>query len=175
MSNIIAKPRSRNSIIIYANIIRKIGKVKNKYFDVIKFIETTCYELTGLVMEIVEDTGDELDRNEYAKYIPSENCIKVRQSVYNAAIQGVGKDRFTLAHELGHALMHREVALYRSDRLPEKYEDPEWQANEFAANVLCPINEIDGMDIFEIRDKYGVSLEVAKNQLNKKARLKKYE
>ena len=172
MSNIIAMPRSRKSIIIYANIIRKIGKVTRKYFDVISFIENTCYELTGLIMEVVEDNGNELAKNEYAKYIPSENCIKVRQSVYNGAVNGNGKDRFTLAHELGHSLMHREMALYRSDKMPKKYEDPEWQANEFAANVLCPMNEIDNMNLYDISDDYGVSLEVAQNQLEKKARLK---
>ena len=84
MSNIIAMPRSRKSIIIYANIIRKIGKMTRKYFDVISFIENTCYDLTGLIMEVVEDNGNELAKNEYAKYIPSENwkvcgCSRCKQ------------------------------------------------------------------------------------------------
>lgn len=172
MSNIIALPRSRNSIISYANIIRKIGKVKNGYFDVIRFLEHTCYDIAGLEMEVVDDNGNELAVNEYAKYIPSENSIKVRQSVYDGATDGNGKDRFTLAHELGHALMHREMALSRSNKKPKAYEDPEWQANEFAANVLCPMDEIGDRDIYDISDQYGVSLEVAQNQLNKIERLK---
>lgn len=172
MSNIIALPRSRKSIILYANIIRKIGKVKDGYFDVIKFLEHTCYDIAGLEMEIVEDNGNELAINEYAKYIPSENCIKVRASVYDGATKGNGKDRFTLAHELGHALMHKEVALSRSNRMPKAYEDPEWQANEFAANVLCPMDEIKDKDMYDISEKYGVSLEVAQNQLDKIERLR---
>lgn len=172
MSNIIALPRSRKSIILYANIIRKIGKVKNGYFDVIKFLEHTCYDILELRIEIVNDNGNELAINEYAKYIPSENCIKVRESVYDGAANGNGKDRFTLAHELGHALMHRQVALSRSNKTPKTYENPEWQANEFAANVLCPMNEIKNKDIYIISRQYGVSLEVAKNQLNKLERLK---
>lgn len=172
MSHLIAIPRSRKSIIDYANIIRKIANTKNEYFDVIKFIEIIAYDITGLEMEIVEDYEKELASNEYAKYIPAENCIKVRKSVYDAAADGIGKDRFTLAHELGHALLHREMALYRGEKNPETYENPEWQANEFSANVLCPLNKIRGMNVYEISEKFQVSLQVAENQLKKLERFK---
>ncbi len=175
MSNIITLPRSRKNIISLANIIRKIANAPKGCFDVIKFIEHTCYDIIGLEIEILDDNDSELAINEYAKYIPSSNCIKVRQSVYNGAAEGVGKDRFTLAHELGHSLMHREMALYRSDRIPKAFEDPEWQANEFAANVLCPLDEIKNMDIYNISNKYNVSFEVAQNQLEKLRRIKYYE
>ena len=37
----------------------------------------------------------------------TENCIKIREDVYERAIKGYGRDRFTLAHELGHFLMHQ--------------------------------------------------------------------
>lgn len=172
MSNIITFPRSRSLIIVYANIIRKIAQIQNGFFDVVRFLEFSCHELLGTDVEIVDDNSNELAINEYAKYIPSENIIKIKQSVYDGAVDGNGKDRFTLAHELGHAILHRELALSRCDRKPKTYEDPEWQANEFAANVLCPMNEISNKDIFKIAETYGVSLEVAQNQINKKERLK---
>lgn len=167
ISNIFATPRSRKEIIAYCGIIRKISKYKSSFFDIVRFLEEDAYDFLGITIEIVEE--NELNYNEYAKFIPSKKVIKIRQSVYEGAINGNGKDRFTLAHELGHAFLHREICLYRSEEQPKPYENPEWQADEFAANLLCPLAEIYNKNIIEITDEYGVSKSVAEIQRKKLA------
>lgn len=39
---------------------------------------------------------------------PDRNEIQIRQDVYDRAIAGSGRDRLTLAHELGHLLFHEK-------------------------------------------------------------------
>lgn len=77
---------------------------------------------------------------------PDQLVMLIRRDVYDGANQGQGRDRFTLAHELGHLLLHRggrylERADPQSLRTPShpKYEDSEWQANAFASELLMPV------------------------------------
>lgn len=167
MSNITATPKSRNEIMNYASIIRKISGISSGYFDVVKFIEFDAYNIFGIDYEIVSDTDRRLESNEFAKFVPSENKIYLRESVYNRATDNIGQDRFTLAHELGHALFHKKQALSRSVCKPPTYMDPEWQANEFASHVLCPLSEIVDLGTYDIMETYGVSKQVANIQLKK--------
>lgn len=167
MNNIIAIPQSRNSIAEYATAIRKIAGTNFGFFDVVKFIEHQGYEFFNIDLEIVNDDSSKIDSNEYAKFLPYENKIVVRQSVYLGASDGIGIDRFTLAHELGHALLHKRQALSRSSTRPPAYKDPEWQANEFASYVLCPLNEIRSKRLIDIVTEYKVSKQVASIQLKK--------
>jgi hypothetical protein len=67
---------------------------------------------------------------------------------YNSAIQSTGRVNFTLAHELGHYLLHR-IAYPDGIRCGEQdvvrwdsaYGQVEHQANLFAANVLMPLDD----------------------------------
>lgn len=68
--------------------------------------------------------------------------------VYNNAISSVGRINFTLAHELGHYLLHRvqhPEGIYCSQQDVAKWDSPEGQiehqANEFAANLLMPLDD----------------------------------
>lgn len=44
----------------------------------------------------------------HGETIPSENRIRIREDVYERACNGYGRDRLTMAHELGHLLLHRD-------------------------------------------------------------------
>ena len=46
--------------------------------------------------------------------------------------------------------------------------DPEWQANAFAGELLAPFQYIKHMDIFDISTQYGVSIEAASVQKNRR-------
>lgn len=46
--------------------------------------------------------------------------------------------------------------------------DPEWQANAFAGELLAPFQYIKHMEIFDISTKYGVSIEAALVQKNRR-------
>ena len=95
--------------------------------------------------------------------------MKIRQDVYERAIQGVPRDIFTIAHEIGHAILHddiEEIALARNDEEIKPFENPEWQANTFAGELIAPSDSVIGLKIEEIANIYNCSLQVAEIQLN---------
>ena len=100
--------------------------------------------------------------------IPSLNTIKIREDVYEKATQGNGRARFTILHEVGHLLMHYNdrVALCRkSDNAPLKaYEDPEWQADAFAGELLIAEHLVKDMSVSEIEIHCGASHAAAECQ-----------
>lgn len=95
--------------------------------------------------------------------------------IYNNAISSKGRINFTLAHELGHFLLHRlaypdgfrcgEQDVVRWD---SEYAQLEQQANVFAANLLMPFDDfrrqiaadskVDLEMISHCADRYRVSL-----------------
>jgi len=72
----------------------------------------------------------------HGETIPSENRIRIREDVYERACNGYGRDRLTMAHELGHLLLHRVemITLAREDGDIPPYKDPEWQAKDIASH-----------------------------------------
>ncbi|MBB52246.1 MAG: hypothetical protein CMK88_16215 [Pseudomonadales bacterium] len=103
--------------------------------------------------------------------IPSENVVRLRDDVYLGACDGVGRDRFTAAHELGHYLLHRDVPpkYHRAVSGELKaYVDSEWQANEFAAALLMPAEGVARcQSLEEVSAKFGVSTLAAETQAKK--------
>jgi hypothetical protein len=94
--------------------------------------------------------------------------IAVKQSVYDAALMGDGRARNTLAHELGHAVMHdgppmaRRVEGSLRPGWIKPFESAEHQAKVFAAAFL--INDTIGSTFFNAEDisvEFGISLESA--------------
>lgn len=162
----IVKPRSISNIRQYASIIRDALDLNNsetKYFPIVEFLE--------FIMP-------KIDRNFYLNIIPKKDmkgihgltypedgCINIREDIYEGACNGNGRDRFTLAHELGHYLLHNKdnVNLARRDsEIPSKiYENSEWQADTFAAELLMPYNLIDTDNVYDIAEEYGVSISAA--------------
>lgn len=68
-----------------------------------------------------------------------EPVISLSAGTYAGLLKADGRARMTVAHELGHLLMHcrRPASLNRTT----KYDalcDPEWQAESFAAALLMP-------------------------------------
>ncbi|TDR89538.1 ImmA/IrrE family metallo-endopeptidase [Enterovirga rhinocerotis] len=82
------------------------------------------------------------------------------------------RQRFTLAHEIAHYAMHRDLigdgvvdnALYRSEQLADVHER---QANSFAARTLMPRSLVreaweEGLQTApELAERFGVSTQVA--------------
>ncbi|MBF0141775.1 MAG: ImmA/IrrE family metallo-endopeptidase [Magnetococcales bacterium] len=95
---------------------------------------------------------------------------------YNSGITSEGRIRFTLAHELGHYLLHRNSAtegIIVCDKKSVTFSDPEHknkerEADQFATNLLMPLDDfrrqINARDCPTIEhfsmcaDRYGVSL-----------------
>lgn len=102
---------------------------------------------------------------------PDTGKVMIREDVYDRACQGKGRDRLTIAHELGHFLMHDGMtfglARASKDEDIPPYCDPEWQATAFAAEFLMDSDIIRNMSPEEIAKECGVSLEAARYQKGK--------
>lgn len=163
-----ATARSKNYIRNLTNKIRELLDLKNdESFDVIHILEFVILDCFDIVLSIVEK--HEMP-DKYAEYNPIKKELKIREDTYENAINGIGRDRFTIAHEIGHIFLHsNNVSLARSNEEIPIYCNPEWQANTFARELLCPINGIIKGDNDEtLAKRYGVSKEVARIQLSQK-------
>ena len=155
---------SRKKLRGLARFFRKeLGLEKVYHIPIVHLLEYVMPSISkGFNYEIVEDR--ELDAD--AIYYPKDNMIVIRESVYNGAVEGDPRSRFTIAHEIGHAILHTEsrVALARNGESIPAYMDPEWQANTFAAELLVPHHLIGDLSVEEIIQKCKVSKQVARIQ-----------
>jgi Zn-dependent peptidase ImmA (M78 family) len=166
----IAEPMSRNSIRKVVQLFReKFDLSDEKYFPVVELLEFGLPQVNdSFILEIVskEDMG-----HRYGVTYPEKNMIVLREDVYENAVAGVARDRFTLAHEIGHYIMHSpsRIEFARGNKKGKiaAYLDPEWQANTFAGELLAPPNIIKGLSVQEISKYCGVSLEVGRIQLGR--------
>lgn len=136
------------------------------YFPVIKFFELILPTLVeDFTYEIVEYSQMPDKEGETT---PSQNIIRIREDVYEKTVQGDGRARFTILHEIGHLLMHDNdrVALCRKSKdAPLKaYEDPEWQADVFAGELLIAEHLVKNMSVKEIEICCGASHAAAECQ-----------
>ncbi|MGL5203276.1 ImmA/IrrE family metallo-endopeptidase [Cetobacterium sp.] len=159
-------PLSRKWIRNLTEKIRDIWNFEdNDIIDITKFLEILSIDSIlddEFNYEILEDKDLP---NVYAETNTDTGTIRIRESVYVGALNGISRDRFTIAHELGHFFLHKKnVSLCRSEDDVKIYEDPEWQANVFAAEFLAPSNKINDLTINQITQKFNVSKEVAKIQ-----------
>jgi hypothetical protein len=99
----------------------------------------------------------------------SKRHMKISQSTYDAARRGAGRPAFTLAHELGHLLLHcqRPVELARG-QARQAYRDPEWQADQFASAFLIPEAEARKLcDPGILASRFGTTPAAARVRLQK--------
>lgn len=120
--------------------------------------------------------GDDLPGFEGALYAVDADGRKEWALIYNSAISVPGRIRFTLAHEFGHYILHRnsqdtfECSQEDMLRWESKERQIEAEADAFAACLLMPIDDFrsklgqDAVDLNLLQDcaqRYGVSLTTA--------------
>ena len=151
------RPLSGAKIKKIANQFRDAFDLKKAYLKIPQLYEA-LQSMEFLEFEIVEDAH----MSEEARTFPDKSFIEIKESIYNGACEGDGHCRFTLAHELGHLLLHKnqnsksyargEVAKH------EVFEDSEWQADEFASELLMDSRLIsDDMTSNKAAKEFGVS------------------
>ncbi len=169
-------PQSTNDIRGMAHEFKSILGVSGARFPVIKIIEILAAQ--GFIdLEIVEDLEAEgittLEASSSGDLIP---VIKLQEDVYgNACKNNISgrRARFTIAHELGHVVLHSNAlrSLHReTDRTGEHktYEDSEWQADTFASELLMDNRYIEKGDTeADIVERFGVSPTAARVKLEK--------
>ena len=160
-----AAPTSKRNIEEYANQIRERCGFQNiKCFPIVHFLEIVLAQsFPDMSLLIVEP--EDMPYKE-AETVPGQSLIRIRQDVYNAATEGDGRARFTIAHEVGHFLMHTpdSIVLCRMEAGTDMkaYEDPEWQANTFASYLLAPSALASGLTKREIMQQFQMSEKAAK-------------
>lgn len=149
-----------------AQKFRDMIGLKGPFVNVIGVLEA-LQGVEFLEFEVVEDyeLGDE-----EAVTRPDQSYMQIKQSVYDSAHAGDGHCRFTIAHELGHLVMHTGQSSYArgSSGSHRIFEDSEWQADTFASEFLIDQRLIPAnADEYDISSIFGVSHSAARHRLNK--------
>ncbi len=162
----VVNPKTRKFIENAAMLVRKYLKIAEDvlYIDVLSILEFHLHSLFNDDVAFV--IPDEWHMGEEAYYDTQKNVIFVRSDVYDKAVKGDGRARFTIMHEIAHYILFKlfgfpyKMALasivYKSDATL-KSMDPEWQADTFSGAFLCSKEYVKSLDIDEIETQCGVS------------------
>lgn len=157
----------------YAQYVRNQCNVHNYYVDIVKIVEDLFPKFVpNYNFRVVNDDDKDIDMDGILAYTEAKNgeiTMYVRETIYDEALRDNGRARFTLAHEGGHVLMHcnQDVILRRIDMYKELHisleneRNPEWQADQFAAELLAPLYMVKGLSVYQIMDMFKVSYECA--------------
>lgn len=164
MENISVVPLSAKAIRDIAKRFRVMFGLENVLcFPIVPFIEW-CLPQLEMDYEIVPVAEM---KNAYGITHTGKGIMRIREDVYEGAIAGNPRDRFTLCHELGHFLLHTPDRVSFARGEVPAYMDAEWQANTFAAELMAPYELIRGMCVNEIMEKCGMSFKAATIQYTK--------
>lgn len=138
------------------------GYVDGYRLDVEKFIKENFNDIRVEKTALASDVSGKLEYNDgfWVMTVNSQHP-KVRQ-------------RYTLGHELGHYLNHRDSVKSFEDTVyfrSKQKSSMEYMADQFAARLLIPENDINKLvgegvkTVKEMADKFEVSLEAMKYRL----------
>jgi hypothetical protein len=159
----IVPPKRRKEIRALARALRHTLFAANTvYIDVLHILEDVLWEN----YEIVEDKA--LKGLEAETY-PDERIIRITLSCYEKACAGDGRARLTIAHEIGHFLMHANLGLRLARPAPTEkvpaYMCSEWQADCFAGELLTAPEYLGNMpSIQDAANKFGITPSAARTQ-----------
>ena len=143
---------------------------KEAYFPAVAVLELLPLRFPDFHFEVVP-MRELHDLRAHAETDTAACCIRLRCDVYDGACEGKGRDRMTIAHEMGHLVMHNPsgLRLYRrfDGEVVNPCRDPEWQAKCFAGELLIPKHLVAGKSAAEVVGLCGVSLAAAEYQLEK--------
>lgn len=167
-------PRSRNDILGIANEVRRQLRIPGDHFPIVEVLELVMPEIfRGYVFGVMSHA--EMGSN-HGLTVPGERAIYLREDVYDGAIDGRGRDRFTACHELGHYLLHLDapIRFHRSSAPLKAYVDSEWQANTFAGGLMMPVDRmVKCQSLEEVCERFGVTEKAASYQNRTLAKLGK--
>lgn len=110
--------------------------------NMIQILEHDIYDHCGVRLELV----DTLPRSVEAQTVFQTKRIQMTELGYEKLCTGSPRDRFTTAHEIGHCILHlpeisniQLLAARGSSYKIRPFEEPERQANYFAAALLMPL------------------------------------
>lgn len=155
-----AEPLKRIQLRTVAKQIRTlIGLEKTINFPVMVFLELIMPLLyKDFHYEILPKSAFPLKKHADTDIV--HHVIRIREDVYYRAVDGFGRDRMTVAHEIAHYILLVVCGVQFARTFGPstvRYEDPEWQAKALAGELLCPYHLIGNMKPTQIIRKCGVS------------------
>lgn len=156
---------NRSSRQKYTNVLHLIETVFPHYFSDNGPGKTKGPFHVKIVKSEVENDG------KIAKVSYNPLTLSIVRDIYEKAKRGYGFERFVLAHEIGHILLHDESAKAFSHdangglKSAQKERSAEWQANTFAYHLLLPMQELGNFSAYELATIYLVEMEVAEDFL----------
>lgn len=134
-----------------AQVLEKIGWDGSLPIDPARIAK--CYDI-----DIIRDQSLAGGTNSGRCVITDEGSKIIIVNPYDS----LTRQRFTVAHELGHALLHNEGVHERSDVRLTSYRKHEVEANKFAAALLMPSDHVSvavdlGKNLEELAELFGVS------------------
>lgn len=167
MSKYMVEAKSRSDLRNLARALRKYLHLDDVlYFPIVELLDVMAELFDDFNYEVVDDTV--LSKKVHADTDIRTGHIRIKESIYLGACNGEGRDRMTIAHEIGHyfTLCFCGFRLERNfgrEEIPA-FRDPEWQAKCFAGELMVPAHLVKGMDVYEIADLCGVSYDAARVQ-----------
>lgn len=160
-------PRSWEEIAFTAEAYRSaLGLADKPFLPVIETLEGVM-DLKLNLTSFQVGSQDEMGEAE-GYTCPKGSFIMLREDVYNGAVEGAGRHRFTACHEWGHLALHANLPLARVPRGQKisSYVNSERQADHFAAEILMPAKFFGpDDDIVTVMNRHGVSAGAARNRL----------
>ena len=164
-------PLSRKDLRYLAKEFRRYLKIKTICFPIVELLEM-LFQI-GVNYDIIDNAEweKEFGNQKHAEYNLSTRTINIKEDIYNRAVLGHGRDRFTIAHEIAHVILLDDKAIKlakkRGDTTIPLCKNPEWQADCLAGELLIPYHLCKDMDAYEISQKCRVSLDAAIYQKSK--------
>lgn len=166
---IMAQPLSRQDIRDYVDALRQKLKLQDAaYVDIVYLAENVfpfMFSKSGYSFQVIDNKAM---GNRHGLTNPHDGTVYIREDVYMGANQGYGRDRMTIAHEIGHFLLHNGIVLGLSKVDPNTRispcRNPEWQASAFAGEFLMGHNIIKDLTVQQIVDLCVVSRKAAAYQ-----------
>lgn len=147
-------------------------------FPVLQVFEALGDEIPGITTGV-----DDMDEKTEGMLYP-DGRLFISNKTYRGLVSGDGRSRFTATHEFCHALVHKphlamahqrgRPPLYRRADI-KPYQDPEWQADQFATRVLMPTAALQQfilslpnkmLIVYNVQSQFQVSHEAARVRLS---------
>lgn len=159
---------TREALVAAANLLRRrLGFSPAEFLPITQLFDRLTWPR---ILVVTDDLippnveGFALDWGDRASAIEEGKYVVVSATCYDQAEAGVGRARFTIAHELAHCLLHRRLEAV--ERIPGPLRDPEWQADQYAAELLVPHRALHSrLSPDDVACRHQVSLTVAERQL----------
>lgn len=157
-------PQSKIKIWNFAQNVRSLLSIPSGVIDAAQLLERLFPY--GIVVDVFDHASAPVPAEVEACWVPLNQTLYIRDTVYDGMCDGDPRCRFTLAHEIGHILLGHQITLNReSNNAPMKvYENSEWQANTFASSFLMPYCEMMNLKPITVQDvmnHFGVSQSAA--------------